>query len=120
MPLETTGGGFGASFGPGVGVNGLEVVTGFATPAYVSMGAGRCAGLSYSTRTSYPRARVAANITLPWPAGTPDQLKAVLFDGGVRKDSLVVATPTCTTGAVHICRVVLQADYSAAMISGGV
>lgn len=120
MPLEITGGGSGASFGPGLALSGTEIETGFATPSYVSMGAGRSAALVYSTRTSYPRALVAANIKLPWPAGTPDQLKAVLFDGATRKDSVVVASPSCLTGSVRSCRVVLQADYAGAMISGGV
>jgi RHS repeat-associated protein len=120
MPLETNGGGFAVAFGAGISVNGAEVETGFSTPSYVSMGVSRGVGLQYSTRSSYPRALVAANIKLPWPAGAPDQLKAVLFDGATRKDSLVVASPSCLTGSVRACRVVLQADYSAAMISGGV
>lgn len=120
MPLERTGGGFSGSFGPGLSLSGVEVQTGFSTPAYISVGASRSAGLVYSTRTSYPRALVAVNVTLPWPAGSADQLKTVLYDGGVRKDSLIVPSPNCATGAVHTCQVVLQADYASGVISGGV
>lgn len=120
MPLEHTEGGFSGSFGQGLSLAGADVQAGFATPPYVSVGAPRSTGLVFSTRTSYPRALVAANITLPWPAGSADQLKAVLLEGGVRRDSLVVSSPTCATGAVHACRVVLQAEYATGMISGGV
>jgi hypothetical protein len=38
MPLGTLNGGFSSGFGPGLGVSGAEVTTGFATPGYVSMG----------------------------------------------------------------------------------
>jgi len=53
------------------------------------------------------------DLELPWPAGTPDQVKLVLIDGIVRMDSVVLTTPTCATGAVKRCRAVLQADFSA-------
>ena len=52
MPLEVLGSHFGASFGPGLSVHGAEVETGFAAPAYYSMGVARSAGLVYSTRQS--------------------------------------------------------------------
>lgn len=113
MPLETSGRAFTAPFGPGISVNGAEVETGFSIPSYVSMGASRSAGLVYSTRQSYPRALVHLDLELPWPAGTPDEVKLVLLDGVVRLDSLVLATPTCLTGALKRCRATLQGDFAA-------
>jgi len=111
MPFEALGRQFSAPFGPGLSVSGAEVETGLGTPAYISMGAARSAGLVYSTRQSYPRALVPVDVEWPWPAGTPDQIKVMLWDGAVKLDSLVVATPSCTTGGVRRCRVVLQADF---------
>jgi RHS repeat-associated protein len=112
MALEELDGGFSAPFGPGLTVSGPEVETGFSIPSYTSMGEGHGAGLVYSTRTSYPRALVPVDLELPWPVGTPDQIKLVLIDGVTRMDSLVVASPDCSTGAVKRCRAVLQADFS--------
>ena len=112
-PLEALGSQFGAPFGPGLSVSGAEVETGFGTTPYFSMGAARSFGLSYSTRQSYPRALVPVDLELPWPAGTPDQIKLVLLDGASRLDSLVLASPTCATGALKRCRAVLQGDFSA-------
>lgn len=112
MPFEAYGAQFTAPFGPGLSVSGAEVQTGFGTPAYVSMGAARAVSLVYSTRQSYPRALVSADIELTWPADTPDQLKAVLLDGAVRLDSLVATSPTCQAAAGRHCRVTLQADFS--------
>jgi RHS repeat-associated protein len=112
-PLETLGGGFSAPFGPGFAVSGAEVETSISIPSYVSLGAPRSAGLVYSTRQSYPRVLVPIDVELPWPAGTPSQLAVRLFDGAVKLDSLVLASPTCATGAVKRCRTVLQGDFSA-------
>ncbi len=112
MPLEALGRQFTAPFGPGLAVAGAEVETGFSTPSYLSMNAARSAGLVYSTRQSYPRALVNADIELTWPAGTPDQIKAVLIDGVVRMDSLVVGSPSCQAAAGRLCRITLQGDFS--------
>jgi YD repeat-containing protein len=117
MPLEGLASQFAASFGPGLGVSGADVETGFSTVPYVSMGAARSVSLSYSTRQAYPRALVPVDLELPWPAGTPDQVKLVLLDGATRLDSLVLATPTCATGAAKRCRAVLQGDFSASAFS---
>ena len=86
--------------------------TGFGTIPYFSYGKARSASLVYSTRQSYPRALIPVDLELPWPAGTPSQVKLVPIDGGVRKDSLVLANPTCATGAVKRCRAVLPIDYA--------
>jgi RHS repeat-associated protein len=112
MPLEAPGRQFGAPFGPGLGVSGAEIETGFSTPAYFSFGAARSAGLVYSTRQSYPRVLVPVDLELTWPAGNPDQIKLTLFDGGLKLDSLVLTTPTCATGATRRCRAVLQGDFA--------
>src|SRR6266540_3521011 len=117
MPLEALGRRFSAPFGPGLAVRGAELETGFGTAPYFSMGAARSAGLAYSTRQSYPRALVPVDLELPWPAGTPDQVKLTLFDGATRLDSLVLASPSCATGAVHRCRAVLQGDFSSSSFS---
>jgi RHS repeat-associated protein len=114
MPLEALGRGFTAPFGPGLSVSGGELETGFSIPSYVSLGTPRSAGLVYSTRQSYPRVLVPVDLELPWPSGTPDQLALRLFDGAVKLDSLVLASPTCATGAVKRCRAVLQGDFAAA------
>ncbi|PYO69994.1 MAG: hypothetical protein DMD71_03300 [Gemmatimonadetes bacterium] len=112
-PLEALGRQFGAPFGPGLAVSGGEVETGIGIPAYVSMGAGHSAGLVYSTRQSYPRALVPIDLELTWPAGTPDQIKVILYDsGGTKLDSLAVSSPTCATGPARRCRLVLQGDFS--------
>ena len=58
VPFEALGRQFAAPFGPGIALSGAELETAFSTPAYVSMGGGRSAGLVYSTRQSYPRALV--------------------------------------------------------------
>ncbi len=113
MPIEALGRVFSAPFGPGLSVSGGDVETGLGTPAYVSMGAPRSAGLVYSTRQSYPRALVPVDLELTWPAGTPDQIKLVLQDGVTKLDSVVLASPTCATGAARRCRAALQADFSA-------
>lgn len=99
MPLEVHG-------------NAAEVETGFAIPAYVSMGAARSTGLVYSTRQSYPRALVNTDIELTWPSGTPDQIKAFLRDGSLILDSLIVGTPNCQSSSGRKCRVTLQGDTS--------
>lgn len=112
MPFEALGSSFSAPFGPGLTVSGAEVETGFSIPSYVSLGSARSAGLVYSTRQSYPRVLVPVDLELPWPAGTPTQIALRLFDGGVKLDSLVLASPTCATGAVKRCRAVLQGDFS--------
>src|SRR5439155_1516448 len=112
-PLEALGRQFGAPFGPGLAVSGGEVETGIGIPAYVSMGAGHSAGLVYSTRQSYPRALVPIDLELTWPAGTPDQIKVILYDsGGTKLDSLAVSSPTCATGPARRCRLVLQGVFS--------
>ena len=117
MPLEALGRQFSAPFGPGLSVSGAEVETGVGTPAYVSMGVPRGTGLVYSTRQSYPRALVHVDLELTWPVGTPDQIKLTLFDAGVKRDSLVLSSPTCATGATRRCRATLQADYSTTTFS---
>jgi len=117
MPLEALGSQFSSSFGPGLSVSGADVETAFGTVPYFSMGAPRSFGMSYSTRQSYPRALVPVDLELPWPAGTPDQIKLVLIDGATRLDSLVLASPTCATGALKRCRAVLQGDFSASTFS---
>lgn len=110
-PLEALGASFATGVGPGLTVSGADISTGFSTVPYVSMGAPRSTGLVYSSRTSYPRALIPVTIELPWPAGTPSQLKIVLFDGAIRLDSTVISNPTCATGATPICRTVLQGDF---------
>ncbi len=117
VPMEALGSGFNAPFGPGLGVSGADVEAGFSIPSYVSLGTPRSAGLAYSTRQSYPRALVPVDLELPWPAGTPDQIAIRLFDGAVKLDSLVLGSPTCATGAVKRCRVVLQGDFAASTFS---
>jgi RHS repeat-associated protein len=117
VPLEALGRQFQAPFGPGLAVSGAEIETGVGTTPYFTMGAARSAGLVYSTRQSYPRALVPVDVELPWPAGTPDKLHVVLFDGAVKLDSLVVTSPTCATGAVRRCRAVLQGDFSSSSFS---
>ena len=117
MPLEALGRQFGAPFGPGLAVSGAEVETGFTVPAYFAMSAAHATGLVYSTRQSYPRALVNVDIELTWPAGTPDEIKAVLLDGGVRLDSLVVASPTCSASSGRRCRITLQGDFSGSTYS---
>ena len=100
MPLESS-------------VTGGEAETGFGTPAYFSLGTARAAGLVYSTRQSYPRALVNVDVELTWPVGNPDQIKAVLLDGIVRMDSLVVTNPVCQASTGRRCRITLQGDFSA-------
>jgi RHS repeat-associated protein len=117
MPLEALGSVSGGPVGPGVSMSGAEVETGFTIPSYISMGVARSTGLVYSTRQSYPRAVINVDLELPWPAGTPDQVKLVLLDGVTRLDSLVLATPTCATGAVKRCRATLQGDFGASSLS---
>ncbi len=111
-PPVVSNGSFSAPFGPGISVSGAEVETGFSSIPYFAMGAPRSAGLVYSTRQSYPRVLVPITIELRGSA-TPDEIKAVLIDAGVRIDSTTVASPTCATGAAPRCRVVLQRDFSA-------
>lgn len=89
-----------------------ETQTGLATPPYVSMGVSRSAGLVYSTRQAFPRVLVNVDLELTWPAGNPDQIKAVLIDGVVRLDSLVVSSPTCQSSTGRRCRVSLQANFA--------
>lgn len=110
MPLEALGRQFSAPFGPGLSVSGAEIQAGISTIPYFSMGSPRSFGLTYSTRQSYPRALVPVDLELPWPTGTPDQIKIVLLDGTTRLDSLVLSSPSCATGALKRCRAVLQAD----------
>ena len=117
VPFEALGRQFGTPFGPGIALSGAEVETGFSTPAYVSMGTGRGAGLVYSTRQSYPRALVPVDLELTWPAGTPDQIKVLLWDGAVKLDSVALSSPTCTTGAARRCRTVLQGDFSSSIFN---
>lgn len=113
VPLEALGRQFGAPFGPGFSVSGAEIEAAIGTPAYVSMGASRSAGLVYSTRQSYPRALVPVDLEVTWPAGTPDQIKVLLWDGAVKLDSVTLTSPTCATGSSRRCRTVLQGDFSA-------
>ena len=117
IPLGALGRQFGSAFGPGFSVSGSEVETGISTPTYVSMGASRRAALVYSTRQSYPRALFPIDLELTWPVGTPDQIKVLLWDGAVKLDSVVLASPTCATGAARRCRTVLQGDFSASTFS---
>jgi RHS repeat-associated protein len=112
MALGSTGLGSPLPFGQGIAVNSGEIETGVTSVPYFSLGSARNTGLVYSSRTSYPRALVVADLELTWPVGTPDQIKIVLKDGTLGKDSLTLGTPTCATGATRRCRVTLQADYS--------
>ncbi len=113
-PVGTSGGGFAAPFGPGIGVSGAEVETGFASVPYFAMGAARSAGLVYSTRQSYPRVLVPVDLELRWPtSGNPDQIVVRLFDGPVKLDSAkFTGSPSCSTGSAKRCRTVLQGDFS--------
>ena len=113
VPVEALGRAFGAPFGPGLSVTAGEVEAGVSTVPYVSMNAARSTGLVYSTRQSYPRVLVPVDVELTWPAGTPDALTFLLKDGATRLDSVRYASPSCATGAVRQCRVVLQGDFSA-------
>lgn len=117
VPLEALGRQFASPFGAGVAVTGAEIETGVATPAYISMGVSRSAGLVYSTRQSYPRALVPIDLEVTWPAGTPDQIKVLLWDGAVKLDSVVLTSPTCATGGARRCRTVLQGDFSSSTFS---
>ncbi|MGH7532710.1 MAG: hypothetical protein ACREL4_05405, partial [Gemmatimonadales bacterium] len=117
-PLEALGAGFGTPFGPGFAMHGAEIETGFSTVPYFDLGAARSTGLAYSTRTSYPRALVPVNIELPWPSGTPTSLRVTLYDsGGVALAADTISSPSCLTGSVHTCRVVLQGDFSGTTFS---
>jgi RHS repeat-associated protein len=119
IPFEALGRAFGAPFGPGLAVSGAEVETAIGTVPYFSMGAARSVGLVYSTRQSYPRALVPVDLELTWPTGAPDQVKLILSDGGTKLDSLVVATPSCSSwnSSVRRCRAVLQGDFSGSTFS---
>ena len=114
MAEGTVNGGFSAPFGPGLSVTGAELETGFAVPTYVSLGVARSAGLVYSTRQSYPRALVHVDLDLPYPAGNATSIKLVLLDGGIRLDSLVLASPAtaCLTGTIRRCRATLQGEFT--------
>jgi RHS repeat-associated protein len=112
MPLESWGSAFTSGFGPGLIVSGGEIESGISTPAYVSLGASRAAGLVYSTRTSYPRALVHLDLELTWPASVPSTIKLYLKDGGTILDSLIKTTPTCFTAPVRRCRATLMADFA--------
>ncbi len=117
IPLETLGRQFGAPLGPGFATNGADIETSITTPAYTSMGTAKSSGLVYSTRQSYPRALLPVDLELTWPVGTPDQIKVLLWDGAVKLDSVVVASPTCATSSARRCRTVLQGDFSASVFS---
>jgi RHS repeat-associated protein len=117
MPLEALGRQAAAPLGPGIGVSGADVETGFAVPSYVSMGSARSTGLVYSTRTSHPRALINADVELNWPSGTPDSIKAVLIDGVVRTDSVRLSSPTCSATVGRRCRIALQADFAGSTFS---
>lgn len=112
MPLEGQGRLFGAPLGPGLAVSGAEVEAGIAVPAYLARGAAHSTGLVYSTRQSHPRALVNVNLELDWPSGAPSQMKAVLLDGTVRLDSVVVQNTDCVGGGGRHCRIALQGDYA--------
>jgi hypothetical protein len=118
MPVEALGRQSAAPLGPGIAVSGADVETGFGVPPYVSMGSARSTGLVYSTRTSHPRALVNTDVELTWPTGTPDQIKAVLIDGVVRRDSVVLSSPTCSANVGRRCRIALQADFAGSTFSG--
>jgi len=117
MQLEALGRQFAAPFGPGLGVSGAEVETGFSAPPYFSLGNARSAGLVYSTRQSYPRVLVPVDLELTWPAGTPDQITLTLFDGATTLQALVLPTPACATGPTRRCRAVLQGDFATSSFS---
>ncbi len=109
-PFESLGRLSGASLGP-FGIQGTEVVTAASTPAYVSMNSPRTAGLTYSSRQSYPRAVV--NATIEFPIGTkPSSLNVRLLDGGVVKDQFTQSNPNCGTSATTLCWVSLQLPYA--------
>ncbi len=109
-PFESLGRLSGASLGP-FGIQGTEVITASSTPAYVSMNSPRTAGLTYSSRQSYPRAVV--NATIEFPVGTkPSTLNVRLLDGGVIKDEFTQSNPNCGTSATTLCWVSLQLPYA--------
>lgn len=110
LPLGASGG-FAAPFGPGLTLDGAELETGFASIPYFSMDSPRSVSLVYSTRQSYPRVLVPFDVELRWPAGNPTDLVARLYDGAVKLDSLKLSNPSCATGAVRRCRVVLQGEW---------
>lgn len=81
MPLEATGRQFNAPFGRYYAIRGADVEMGVGTPAYRSLNAERTAGLTYSSKQSYPRALV--NVDLESPGALPTSLTMKLWDGGV-------------------------------------
>jgi RHS repeat-associated protein len=113
MPLENSGRQFTAPFGPGLAVSGAEVETAVGVRGYVAVGSEHTAGLSYSTRQSYPRALINVNAELPWAGAAGATVKLVLSDAGVGLDSVTAQTTACATAAAKVCRVTLQGDLSA-------
>ncbi len=117
MPFEALGRQASAVLGPGIAASGPEIETAVAVPSYISFGVPRSAGLVYSTRQSHPRALVNTDVELTWPAGNPDQIKAVLIDGNFRMDSVVLSTPTCSSAVGRRCRIGLQGDFASSSFS---
>jgi YD repeat-containing protein len=112
MPLEALGRRPSSALGPDFAIGGTDVVTAVSTPAYYSRDTPRTAGLTYSSRQSYPRAVV--NVDLEFSGGAPSWLKMRLLDGAVVLDSFVQVTPSCTSGGQARCRATLQTSFLAA------
>jgi RHS repeat-associated protein len=109
MPLEALGRQSALAFGPGFGLSGVDVVSGVSTPAYYSWDTPRSAGLTYSSRQSYPRALV--NVDLEFPGSMPSALTMKLWDAGVVVQQFTQTSPSCSSGGQPRCRVALQADF---------
>ncbi len=110
MPLEALGRRNVVPMGGGFAIDGTEFVTSVATPPWYSWDTPRSAGLTYSSRQSYPRAVVTA--TLEFPGSLPSSLTVSLYDGTVLKSSWSQSSPPCITGThTQRCRIALRADY---------
>ncbi|MBK6779743.1 MAG: RHS repeat protein [Gemmatimonadetes bacterium] len=111
VPTGSLAAGFGAPFGQGIAVSGVEIETGFGTVPYFSMGQARSAGLVYSTRQAWPRVTIPVDVELPWLGANPSALTLIAWDGAYINDSVRYTAPACVTGAVRKCRGVITADF---------
>jgi len=109
MPLESHGRQFAAPFG-GFSVMGADIGTGFSTPAYFSLNSARTAGLTCSSRQSYPRALV--NVNLEFPTTLPTSLTMRLKDGAATLHQFTLGSVNCpVSGSTYQCRVALEASF---------
>jgi len=109
MPFDAAGGGPSLPFGPGFAIRGPELLSSISTPAYYSWDTPHTAGLTYSTRQSYPR--VLVNVDLEFPGALPSTLTMKLWDGAVVVQQFTQVSPSCSSGGQQRCRVTMQADY---------